>query len=164
MSDNREKRRKSKNSSTGNTRSPAYYWCVFWQVQSIHFCFQDFDGEVRCGVVFLFVCVFVFGSEYWCWVYCGVFFFCVFGGGCGLGVVIYFFLVGLVVVLIGTAAATSNAVHVSFLCLHILHIYWDMWQKRIILCMTDASVQENVAAPVFSTWEADWRKCLWNSG
>lgn len=49
-----------------------------------------------------------------------------FGGGCGLGVVIYFFLVGLVVVLIGTAAATSNAVHVSFLCLHILHIYWDM--------------------------------------
>lgn len=59
-------------------------------------------------------------SLLWC------FFFCVFGGGCGLGVVIYFFLVGLVVVLIGTAAATSNTVHISFLWLHILHIYWDM--------------------------------------
>lgn len=73
----------------------------------------------------LFVCLFLavsIGVEFI--VVC--FFFCVFGGGCGLGVVIYFFLVGLVVVLIGTAAATSNAVHVSFLCLHILHIYWDM--------------------------------------
>lgn len=58
-------------------------------------------------------------SLLWC------FFLCVWGG-CGLGVVIYFFfLVGLVV-LTGTAAATSNTVHVSFLWLHILHIYWDI--------------------------------------